>query len=105
MGDCEKSKLFSYTEKVANTMHTFLKSCLNYNPKAPGVLYHYCSVDTMLKILQNYCVWLSDAEKVNDKKELTYFCEEIQNIVSEISMRYQNKFDPILMLLTSQLDK
>lgn len=51
----------------------------------------------MLKILQNYCVWLSDAEKVNDKKELTYFCEEIQNMVSEISMRYQNKFDPILI--------
>ena len=48
-------------------MHTFLKECGKYDPKVPDILYHYCSVDTMLKILQNYCIWLSDAEKTNDK--------------------------------------
>lgn len=36
-------------------MHTFLEECGKYEPKAPNILYHYCSVDTMLKIMQNYC--------------------------------------------------
>lgn len=44
-------------------MHTFFKEYGKYEPKVPNVLYHYCFVDTMLKILQNYCIWLSDAEK------------------------------------------
>lgn len=66
-------------------LHTFLKECGKYEPKVPNILYHYCSVDTMLKILQNYCIWLSDAEKTNDKSELKYFAEQMEKMRRDLS--------------------
>lgn len=74
-------------------MHTFLEKCGNYEPKIPNILYHYCSVDTMLKIVQNYCIWLSDAEKTNDKSELKYFTEQRGKMTLNILESYKGEIN------------
>lgn len=86
-------------------MNTFLEECGKYEPKAPNILYHYCSVDTMLKILQNYCIWLSDAEKTNDKSELKYFPEEMEKILLNIVESYQGKVNSDLLTLVKKVIK
>ena len=86
-------------------MHTFLQECVKYEPKAPNILYHYCSVDTMLKILQNYCIWLSDAEKSNDKSELKYFAEQMEKILLNIVESYQGKVNNELLTLVKKVLK
>lgn len=87
-------------------MHNFLEICGKYDAKIPNTLYHYCTVDTMLKILQNHCIWLSDAEKTNDKTELKYFCEIMKDMLLRLLESYRGKFDSnLLMLVQSVLKK
>lgn len=98
--------MFSNFEKIRYggvKMHTFLESYCNYEPKMPNILYHYCSVDTMLKILQNYCIWLSDAEKMNDKTELRYFCVQMKKMFSDVFESYKGKYDSTLLTLVESI--
>lgn len=44
-------------------MRVLTNEYLKCRPKLPPVLYHYCSVNTFLSIMENYNIWLSDAEK------------------------------------------
>ncbi len=89
------NKMFAMMED----MHTFLKEGGKYDPKALNILYHYCPVDTMLKILQNYCIWLSDAEKTNDKNELKYFAEQVEKMILNIVESYQGEVNSDLLTL------
>ena len=86
-------------------MHTFLEECGKYEPKVPNSLYHYCSVDTMLKIMQNYCIWLSDAEKTNDKSELKYFPEQMEKMLLNIVESYQGEVNSDLLTLVKKVLK
>lgn len=72
-------------------MHTFLKICGKYEPEVADILYHYCSVDTMLKIIQNHCIWLSDVEKTNDKSELKYFAKQMEKMLLNIIESYRGQ--------------
>ena len=65
-------------------MHIFLENQCGYNPEIPEIIYHYCSTDTMLKIIENHSIWLSDLEKTNDKKELKYLGEKVKGIYEKI---------------------
>ena len=84
-------------------MHTFLRKCCKYEPDVPDVLYHYCSVDTMLKIIQNSCIWLSDANKMNDKEELRYFACQMNELVSKLLDKHQREFDSNLINETRKI--
>lgn len=86
-------------------LHTFLEEHGEYKPKTPNILYHYCSVDTMLKIMQNYCIWLSDAEKTNDKSELKYFAEQMEKMLLNIVESYKGEFDDELLTLVKEVLK
>lgn len=66
---------------------------LNYNPKLPRTLYHYCSIDAFLSIIQNKCIWLSDADKTNDSSELNYIFEFFKETINEILKNYGDKYD------------
>lgn len=44
--------------------------------KHPKMLYHYCSLDTFLKIITSGKIWLSDVRKSNDKQELRHLKSE-----------------------------
>ena len=86
-------------------MHVFLEKCGNYEPKVPNILYHYCSVDTMLKIVQNYCIWLSDAEKTNDKSELKYFAEQMEKMLLNILESYKGEINDEVLTLVKEVMK
>ena len=86
-------------------MHTFLEECIQYEPKTPNILYHYCSVETMLKILQNYCLWLSDVERTNDKSELKYFAEQMEKMLFNIIESYRGKVNDELLNLVKEVLK
>lgn len=65
---------------------------LGYNPKLPKVLYHYCSTDAFLSIIQNKSLWLSDAKKTNDSSELKYIFEFFKSTIDEILKSYGEKY-------------
>lgn len=79
-------------------MHIFLEECIQYTPQMPSTIYHYCSVDTMLNIISNYCLWLSDVKKTNDITEMSYFCIQMQEIFSGIFRSLQGEYDETLLL-------
>ena len=35
-----------------------------------GLLYHYCSMNTLVSIVENQCVWFSDLNYMNDPSEI-----------------------------------
>lgn len=57
---------------------------LNYNPKVPPILYHYCSIPNFLSIIENKSIWLSDATKTNDKTELVWIFDNIRQVIDDI---------------------
>lgn len=63
-------------------MSTFLKICGEYDPEVPDIIYHYCTVDAMLSILQNNCLWMCDLERTNDKTELKYFYDQMRKMLT-----------------------
>ena len=46
-------------------------------------LYHYTSIASLIGILSKKELWLGNTANMNDKKEIIYFIEELQNAVSE----------------------
>lgn len=42
--------------------------------------YHYCSIETLYSMINNKKLWLSDADFMNDKYEITW----IDNIINQI---------------------
>jgi Protein of unknown function (DUF2971) len=41
--------------------------------KTPTVVYHYCGADAFVNILEKGRLWVSDARKMNDRRELDWF--------------------------------
>ena len=46
-------------------------------------LYHYTSIASLIEIFKKREIWLGNTANMNDKKEIIYFIEELQNAVSE----------------------
>lgn len=46
-------------------------------------LYHYTSIASLVGILRKKELWLGNTANMNDKKEIIYFIEELQNAVSK----------------------
>ena len=65
---------------------------LNYSPKVPKILYHYCSTHTFLSVIKNSNLWLADASKTNDETELIGLFENISNIIDDILLHYKSIF-------------
>lgn len=66
---------------------------LNYNPQLPNVLYHYCPTQAFLSIIENKNIWLSDANKTNDKTELVWLFTQIKNVIEQALESYKNIFN------------
>lgn len=65
---------------------------LNYYPKLPPILYHYCSVNTFISVLQNENLWLSDAEKTNDYTEMKWLFSRIKEVIDQAVEMYKVDF-------------
>lgn len=48
------------------------------NEKAE-IVYHYCSLEGFLSIIQNASLWMSDNSKLNDCLESIYIRDKIKN--------------------------
>ena len=58
--------------------------------KKINTLYHYCSLDTFLKIIKNSSIWLSDIQKSNDFREMAWFRQQYYDFILE---KYNNTDD------------
>lgn len=76
---------------------------LNYSPILPPVLYHYCSINTFISIIENQCVWLSDAEKTNDETELKWLFSEMKEILDNYLSKYSSCYSNELLLETKKV--
>lgn len=73
---------------------------LNYYPKLPKVLYHYCSVNTLMSIIQNNNIWLSDAEKTNDNTEMKWLFSKIHEVIDQALESYRENYEQEILLKT-----
>ena len=46
---------------------------LNQNEITDRTIYHYCSMETFLKIIHSKTLWLTSVEKMNDFAEASWF--------------------------------
>ena len=76
---------------------------LNYNPKLPSTLYHYCSVNTLLSIVEHKSIWLSDAEKTNDYTEMKWLFSKIGEVIEQILVSYEGKYSKEVLLKTKEI--
>lgn len=53
-------------------------------------LYHYCSLNTFLSIIKTSSIWLSDVQKSNDYKEMSWFRQHYYEFLLE---KYTNTDD------------
>lgn len=56
--------------------------------RRPSTLYHYCSLQTFQKIMENKSIWLSDVSKSNDSKELAWIKSECQHYLMKSWIEY-----------------
>lgn len=56
-------------------------------------IYHYCSVDTLIAIIQNKTLRLSDLNKTNDYMEKKWAKKLIIDILKEKLSEYEINFD------------
>lgn len=55
------------------------------------IVYHYCSLEGFLSIIQNSSIWMSDISKSNDCLESIYICNKIKNrIKCELEVDSEN---------------
>lgn len=78
-------------------MSILTKEYLNYCPELPPILYHYCSVNTFLSIIQNKNLWLSDAEKTNDSTEMKWIFSKIEEVIDQAINTYKEYSKEILL--------
>lgn len=76
---------------------------LNYHPTLPPTLYHYCSVSTLLSIVENKNIWLSDAEKTNDYTEMKWLLTNIKKVTEQILASYAKKYSKAILLETKEI--
>lgn len=49
----------------------------------PATIYHYCSTETFLRILESKEIWLSDIRHMNDAKEGLWAYELVDGFINE----------------------
>lgn len=95
------------TDRMHNTiggkMPILTNEYLKYDPQLPSVLYHYCSVDTLISIIRNHSIWMSDAEKTNDRTEMKWLFARIQEVISETILSCKEEYPCELLQKTEKI--
>lgn len=58
--------------------------------KESKIVYHYCSVETFIKIITNRELWLTDITKSNDYKELRLAYDTLKELLNERLKEYKD---------------
>lgn len=72
-------------------MKTLVNKYLGYNEKPPDIIYHYCSTEAFLSIIENNCIWLSDISKTNDSTEMQWLFSNVKSAVSNTLSQLEDK--------------
>ena len=67
-------------------------------PTLPEVVYHYTSLDTMMKIVEHRQIWATALPYLNDSKERTFLFEAVKMRLSQLEA-HDASLDPELDLL------
>lgn len=59
--------------------------------KTPEIIYHYCTIETFFKIINNNSIWLSDISKSNDSKELNWIKERALDFITKNMFEYSQR--------------
>lgn len=59
------------------------------------LIYHYCSVETLFSIIKYKKLWLSDANFMNDKYEITWINEVLNQVFEKLKKENINDIDTI----------
>lgn len=65
-------------------MDALFQTNVSQKKEYPQCVYHYCSVPTMLSIIENSCLWMSDGLKTNDSLERVWLKEKIKEVIEEL---------------------
>jgi|GEM_PF-6739446 len=58
----------------------------------PEIVYHYCSLDVFLKIMENRNLWLCEIIKSNDSKEIKWIIELANKLAKELLISHSKLF-------------
>ncbi|WP_266255733.1 MULTISPECIES: DUF2971 domain-containing protein [Paraburkholderia] len=64
-----------------------------------STVYHYCGADSFLSILRNGCLWVSDARKTNDRRELEWFKELALKRIAKLAAKGDKMFGDLHLAL------
>jgi hypothetical protein len=68
--------------------------------RLPAVVYHYTSIDTMLKIVENNCIWATSINYLNDTTEAEHYTGLIRRHIGDYVLSHKDTnpqiFDRIL---------
>lgn len=72
----------------------------NVDHKNNSTLFHYCSTETFLSIVQNKCLWFSDINTMNDYGEMHWGYENFEiaagQVMETVGREFLDKIDEIL---------
>lgn len=54
------------------------------NGEKENIVYHYCSIESFLKIIEHYTLWLSDIRKLNDSQEYIWARDQLDKIIENL---------------------
>ncbi len=66
--------------------------------KKPEIIYHYCSIDTFMKIIENKSLWLSDTKKMNDFHETSWIKQFIDSQLAALDKSKNKGLEELLKL-------
>lgn len=71
-----------------------------FRPDKHPVLYHYCSTNTFLNIIQRRCLWLSDVNTMNDYGEMHWsyrlFVEAANTVLKTVGTDFVEEVDDVV---------
>lgn len=64
----------------------------------PDVVYHYCNIESALKIVSSKTIWLSDLFKTNDCEEIAWFLKLFEDHIRSLSLKTSLEIQKIAYL-------
>lgn len=87
-----------------HTLEIINRNVTIFNSHESHCVYHYCSLDTCIKIIQNQKLWASDIRFMNDPVEFNYGVDLIKEILATKKAEFDDKAQPIINALEDKIN-
>lgn len=78
------------------------------NEQTPAIIYHYCSEETFVKIVESKALWLTAIDKMNDYAEGNWLTHIVSNLCNERLATNANDlmaYDSLIKSINSRMNK